>query len=145
AVLADTGVGGSSLILEITESLLIDDICLAIGLLDQLAAREIRIGIDDFGTGYSSLSYLNQLPVHHLKIDKTFINQMQSEDRHHQIVSAIITLSRQLGLTTIAEGIETDAQFEQLHQLGCEFGQGYLFSKPMTAQEVESRFLRPES
>ncbi|MEO1127355.1 MAG: EAL domain-containing protein, partial [Cyanobacteria bacterium J06639_16] len=126
----------------ITESMLIEEIHQTIDLLNQLNSRNIQISIDDFGTGYSSLNYLHRLPAHHLKIDRSFVSQMQVESRNCQIVKTIITLSEQLGLTVVAEGIETSQQLQQLQQLGCKFGQGYFFSKPLSAAETEIHFFR---
>ncbi|MEO1125994.1 MAG: EAL domain-containing protein [Cyanobacteria bacterium J06639_16] len=141
-ILATTGLAGDSITLEITESMLIEDIDQTIDLLAQLASRQIQISIDDFGTGYSSLNYLHRLPVHSLKIDRCFVSQMQAENRNYQVVKTIITLSNQLGLITVAEGIETSQQLQRLQQLGCQLGQGYLFSKPLTPPEIESHFLQ---
>ncbi len=140
-IMAKTGITGDGLILEITESMLIEDIDQTIDLLAQLASRNIQISIDDFGTGYSSLNYLHRLPVHTLKIDKSFVSQMQAENGNYQVVSTIIALGDKLGLTTVAEGIELPQQLLQLQQLGCKLGQGYLFSPPLTVAEIETRFL----
>ncbi len=140
-ILADTGLEGEFLTLEITESMLIEDIDRTIDLLLQLESRKIQLSIDDFGTGYSSLNYLHRLPVDNLKIDCSFVSQMQAENRNYQVVSTIIALSNQLGLTVVAEGIETSQQLQQLQQLGCELGQGYLLSKPIPADEIEAHFL----
>ena len=139
--LAATGLEGSSICLEVTESILIEDINQTIELLTQLRARNIQISIDDFGTGYSSLNYLHRLPADNLKIDRSFVSQMQMENRNYQVVNTIITLSNQLGLMVVAEGIETQEQLQLLQQLGCQFGQGYLFSKPLASHEIETRFL----
>lgn len=136
-ILSDTGLSGNSVILEITESLLIKDVEQIINLLTQLTTRQIRISIDDFGTGYSSLSYLHRLPAHSLKIDRSFVSQMEVETRNHDVVSTIISLGQQLELDAIAEGIETPQQLQLLRQLGCQFGQGYLFSPPLSAQNIE--------
>lgn len=136
-ILADAGLAGESISLEITERMLIEDIDQTIDLLAQLASRNIQISIDDFGTGYSSLNYLHRLPAHSLKIDRSFVSQMQAGNRNYQVVSTIIALSNQLGLTVVAEGIETAQQLQQLKQLGCQFGQGYFFSEPLAAHEVE--------
>lgn len=144
-ILTQTGLEGDSLCLEITESMLIEDISQTIDLLTQLKARKIQISIDDFGTGYSSLNYLHRLPADNLKIDRSFVTQMQAGNRNYQVVSSIITLSKQLKLTVVAEGIETQQQLQWLQQLGCELGQGYLFSQPLTADEVEIRFLKGSS
>ncbi|MBW4519390.1 MAG: EAL domain-containing protein [Scytolyngbya sp. HA4215-MV1] len=141
-VLKQAGLTGDSLTLEITESMLVEDINKTIELLNQLKARKIQISIDDFGTGYSSLNYLHRLPADFLKIDRSFVGQMQPDNRNYQVVSTIIALSNQLGLATVAEGIETQQQHQWLQQLGCELGQGYLFSKPLAAHEIEIHFLQ---
>jgi len=141
-VLAETSVHPASLKLEITESAIMDNAQVAIAQTEQLRSRQIQISIDDFGTGYSSLSYLHRFPVDNLKIDRSFINQIQPGSPNHQIVNTIVTLSNQLGLTVVAEGIETQQQLEYLQQLGCELGQGYLFSKPLAPHEIETRFLK---
>ncbi|MBG1267060.1 putative bifunctional diguanylate cyclase/phosphodiesterase [Nostoc sp. WHI] len=135
--LAKTGLEGDSIALEITESMLIENISNAIDLLTQLKARKIQITIDDFGSGYSSLNYLHRLPADNLKIDRSFVSQMQEGNRNYQVVSTIIALSNQLGLAVIAEGIETPQQLYWLQQLGCELGQGYLFSKPLSQETAE--------
>jgi len=140
-VLAETAVDPTQLKLEITESVIMENAAMAIALTEQLRSRQIQISIDDFGTGYSSLSYLHQFPADHLKIDRSFVSQMQAENRNYQVVRIILTLSKQLGLTVVAEGIETPEQLQWLQQLGCEAGQGYLFSKPLAAAEIERRFL----
>ena len=141
-ILENTGLSGKSVTLEITESLLINDVEKIIILLKQLTTKQIRISIDDFGTGYSSLCYLHRLPFHSLKIDRSFVSQMEANKRNYKIASTIITLGQQLGLTTIAEGIETAQQLDLLQKLGCQFGQGYLFAKPLSAQDVEVYLLQ---
>lgn len=136
-VLATTGLTGADLTLEITESMLIENISKTISLLKQFKEREIQISIDDFGTGYSSLNYLHRLPANNLKIDRSFVGQMAQGNRNYQVVSTIIALSNQLGLAVVAEGIETSQQLQWLKDLGCEFGQGYFFSKPLQKEMVE--------
>jgi EAL domain-containing protein (putative c-di-GMP-specific phosphodiesterase class I) len=96
----------------------------------------VRIGIDDFGTGYSSLGYLWRLPVDTLKIDKCFVDALDHEADGRVVVRATIDLAHALGLTTVAEGVETAQQLAQLHQLGCDQFQGYLFSPPRPAEEL---------
>ncbi len=154
-ILNETGLDGHCLSLEITESMLIENINEMLIVLEQLKKLGIQISIDDFGTGYSSLSYLHRLPadtfsslsyLHRLpadtlKIDRSFINQMQEGSRNYQVVKTIITLSKLLGLAVVAEGIETQQQLQWLQQLGCEFGQGYLFSRPLAADEIETLFI----
>lgn len=137
-ILTQTGLDGKYLTLEITESMLIENVSATIDLLSQLKERSIHISIDDFGTGYSSLSYLHRLPVDTLKIDRLFVNQVQDNTKNHDIVETIIALSNQLELNAVAEGIETQQQFEWLQQLGCEFGQGYWFSPALSPDAVET-------
>ncbi|MEG4352273.1 EAL domain-containing protein [Microcoleus sp. LAD1_D3] len=141
-VLAETAVNPAHLKLEITESAIVDNAQKAIALTEQLRSRQIQISIDDFGTGYSSLGYLHCFPVDNLKIDRSFVNQIQAGNRKYQVVNTIITLSNQLELAVIAEGIETTQQLQCLQQLGCEFGQGYLFSKPLAGAEIERIYLK---
>ncbi|MEG4343178.1 EAL domain-containing protein [Microcoleus sp. A003_D6] len=141
-VLAETAVNPALLKLEITESAIVDNAQKAIALTEQLRSRQIQISIDDFGTGYSSLGYLHCFPVDNLKIDRSFVNQIQAGNRNYQVVNTIITLSNQLELAVIAEGIETTQQLQCLQQLGCEFGQGYLFSKPLAGAEIERIYLK---
>jgi len=140
-ILAETGVNPAYLKLEITESAIMDNPTTAIALTEQLRSRQIQISIDDFGTGYSSLNYIHRLPVDYLKIDRSFINQMQEGSSNCQIVRTIIALSNQLGLAVVAEGIETLEQLQILRDLKCEFGQGYLFSKPLPVKEIEAKFM----
>jgi diguanylate cyclase len=137
-VLCETSVNPSYLKLEITESAIMDNAEIAIALTKELKSLQIQISIDDFGTGYSSLGYLHRFPIDTLKIDRSFVNQIQSESQNYHVVDTIITLSKQLGLSVIAEGIETPQQLEWLKQIGCEYGQGYLFSKPLAASAIES-------
>jgi diguanylate cyclase (GGDEF)-like protein/PAS domain S-box-containing protein len=132
---------GNPLTLEITESMLIDQVESTIELLQQLRSRGIHISIDDFGTGYSSLSYLHRLPVDYLKVDRSFVHQILQDDRNHRIVETIMTLSNQLGMSAVAEGIETQCQLEHLQQLGYQFGQGYFFAKPLPAKDAERLIL----
>ncbi|MEG4454396.1 EAL domain-containing protein [Microcoleus sp. N9_A1] len=141
-VLAETAVNPALLKLEITESAIVDNAQKAIALTEQLRSRQIQISIDDFGTGYSSLGYLHCFPVDNLKIDRSFVNLIQAGNRNYQVVNTIITLSNQLELAVIAEGIETTQQLQCLQQLGCEFGQGYLFSKPLAGAEIERIYLK---
>lgn len=140
AILRDTKLAGSCLTLEITESMLIEDIEPTLVLLYELHDRNIRVSIDDFGTGYSSLNYLHQLHVDYLKIDRSFVHQLRQDHPNYQVVNTIIALSQQLGLMTIAEGIETAEQKYWLGQLGCTLGQGYFFAKPLSSGEIERQF-----
>ncbi|MGA1131594.1 MAG: PAS domain S-box protein [Prochlorotrichaceae cyanobacterium] len=122
---------------EITETLLIDNLDYTTVVLEHLQVRNIAISIDDFGTGYSSLSYLHRLPIHTLKIDKSFVAEMQEGDEHirYPIVEAIVNLAHSLDMSVVAEGIETLKQIQILKQMGCEFAQGYIFSRPVNQEQ----------
>ena len=135
--LAQAKLPATSLTLEITESILIDNVEVTTDQLGQLRDMGIRISIDDFGTGYSSLSYLYNLPADYLKIDQSFVGKMQPGGKNYKIVQAVISLSDQLQLAAIAEGIETKQQLEWLKQLGCELGQGYLLARPLSPEAVD--------
>ncbi len=132
-ILAETGLEGRYLTIEITESMLIEEIQVMALVLEQLQVRNIRISIDDFGTGYSSLSYLHRLPVNAFKIDRSFVMQIETNPKNAEIVKTIITLSNRLGLKVIAEGIETESQLNYLKRLNCDLGQGYFFAPPLPA------------
>ncbi|HXW05371.1 MAG TPA: EAL domain-containing protein [Vicinamibacterales bacterium] len=136
AVLRETGLPASNLSLEITESAIIDNLDSVVTILSQLEALGVRIAIDDFGTGHSSLSYLHRFPIHSLKIDRSFVKSMSSEQSG--IVRAIVGLAHALELQVIAEGVETAPHLTQLTQLGCEFGQGYLFAAPLEVAHVRT-------
>ncbi|HCK82850.1 MAG TPA: EAL domain-containing protein [Candidatus Competibacter sp.] len=137
-LLAETGCDPALLELEITESVLIDNSDTARALLNSLRDLSIRLSLDDFGTGYSSLSYLHQFPFDTIKIDRTFIQTMDQSDGRLEIVRAIIALARALGKNVVAEGLETLEQVDLLTSLGCDFGQGYYFARPMNAVAAES-------
>ncbi|MGB6016300.1 MAG: EAL domain-containing protein, partial [Nodosilinea sp.] len=135
--LAATGLSSDHLRLEITESALIENPKTAEVMLQALRDRGIQLGIDDFGTGYSSLSMVHQFPMQMLKIDRSFIQLMEADPRGVAMVQAILALAQSLGMTAIAEGVETESQLEQLRQLGCPYAQGYCFSEPLPAPEAE--------
>ncbi len=141
AALDESGVDPRTIILEITESLMLNRSGVSAQMLEKMVELGVRIAIDDFGTGYSSLNYLQELPLSVLKIDRAFVNRV-GEARGDALVEAIIAMSRSLGLVTIAEGIETQEHLEGLTRFGCSFGQGYLFSKPVSASEIEDIMLQ---
>ena len=124
--------------LEITETALMENAEKSIEMLKALKSHGIQISIDDFGTGYSSLNYLHRFPLDTLKIDRSFVNSLDRSNENHEIVRTIICLAKALGLRVVAEGIESIRQLEALRLLECEYGQGYLFSRPLNAQEIES-------
>ncbi|QQE66938.1 GGDEF domain-containing response regulator [Leptolyngbya sp. BL0902] len=135
-VLAETGANPAYLKLEITESAIMENAEAASVLMDALRERRIQISIDDFGTGYSSLGYLHRFPLDVLKIDRSFVRDMHRSHRNYQVVETIITLSNQLDLAVVAEGIETQDQLQALKKLGCELGQGFFFAKPAPAEAI---------
>jgi EAL domain-containing protein (putative c-di-GMP-specific phosphodiesterase class I) len=136
AALRETGLRPGNLKLEITESMVMENIDTAIGMLTQLRALGVGISIDDFGTGYSSLSYLHRFPIDTLKIDRSFVTQMTDNTENAEIVRTIVTLARSLDMNVIAEGVETREQLRQLGNLGCDYGQGYLFSRPVGSPQA---------
>ncbi len=136
-ILAETGFSSQQLKLEITESVVIENADQAHDILMQLKARQIQISIDDFGTGYSSLSYLHRFPSNILKIDRSFVGRLNEQGENIGIVRTILALAKNLDMEVIAEGIETPAQRDQLRQLGCRYGQGYLFARPLDSPTLE--------
>ncbi len=138
SVLAATRLDPALLTLEVNETVLVENREVAIGVLQQLAARGVRIGIDDFGTGQSSLAHLSELPVHTLKIDRSLIAGLGRHPQASAIVSAIVGLGHALDFTVTAEGIEDDIQLHTLRTLGCDLGQGYYFARPQPGQIVRA-------
>ena len=134
-VLEDTGLDPASLELEITESLLMQDVESAIHIMRNLKALGIQLAIDDFGTGYSSLSYLKQFPIDRLKVDKAFVHDITTSD-DAAITNAVISMANNMGLRVIAEGVETEDQLTYLTENHCHEIQGYFLSKPIPAHEV---------
>ena len=126
-----------------TESSLIPNLRIAMEVLGSLRRLGVSLLLDDFGTGYSSLNHLHSFPFDVLKIDRSFVERMTEGDQPLQIVRTIIELARVLGLDVVAEGIETREQYRLLRQLGCRFGQGYLFARPMSAEAITELLRRP--
>lgn len=135
-VLAETGLAPQYLELEVTESLLNDHVLIK-DTLTALQQRGISLSVDDFGTGYSSIHYLKSLPVQVLKIDRTFVQETPCSERDNSLLRSIIQLGKSLGMTVLAEGVETKAQFEFLQQNGCDQIQGYYYSRPLNAEAME--------
>jgi diguanylate cyclase (GGDEF)-like protein len=134
-ILHRTGFPAAELELEITESGVLSDLALARRLLDQLRARGVRLALDDFGTGHSSLAYLHDLPVDRVKIDRSFVAAAQADS---PLLEHIVGMAHALGMETIAEGVETDAQWEILRRIRCDEGQGFRWGRPMPAQQIEA-------
>jgi len=129
------------LVLEITESMLIEDVIRTKGVLDHLAAVGVRISLDDFGTGYSSLSQIQQLPFHQIKIDQSFVRRLGSGRDATVVVRAILQLADAMHLDAVAEGIELQSHLADLRALGCSKGQGWLFSKAMPSERINEMLL----
>ena len=136
-IIVETKINPAYLKLEITESAVMENAERVISMLEQLKGLGIKLSIDDFGTGYSSLSYLHRFPIDTLKVDRSFVSTMESGSENGEIVRTIVSLAKSLNLDVIAEGIETIHQLHQLRILGCEYGQGYLFSRPVPVNEAE--------
>jgi EAL domain-containing protein (putative c-di-GMP-specific phosphodiesterase class I) len=135
-VLRETGLWAGTLVLEITESVLLEDAPSNIATLERLRELDVRLGIDDFGTGYSSLSYLKRLPVDLLKIDKSLVGELEKDRGNFAIVLSTITLAHALGLEVVAEGVETAEEYARLRALGCDIGQGFYVSEPLASTEM---------
>ena len=128
---------------EITESIMLEDVELAMGTLRELRSLGVQVYMDDFGTGYSSLTYLGRLPIDGIKVDRSFVSQMGTDGRQAQLVGTIVTLIRNLGLEPIAEGVETDEQAHRLREMGCTFAQGFVFCRPLPAADLEALLRAP--
>ncbi|HJU55042.1 MAG TPA: EAL domain-containing protein [Pyrinomonadaceae bacterium] len=137
AILRETRLDPKNLKLEITESAVMENVETATEMLSRLRNLGLRISMDDFGTGYSSLSHLRRFPIDTLKIDRSFVTQMGDDEENAEIVRTIVGLAQNLGMDVVAEGVETPEQVETLTALGCEYGQGYFFSKPLDYQRAE--------
>jgi len=135
-LLSEFSVEATRLVLEITESSIMADPIRAADVVDRLSDLGIGLAIDDFGTGYSSLSYLKRLPVSEIKIDKSFVMSMTSQDNDAVIVRSTVDLGQNLGLRVVAEGVETIEMFDELKRLGCDIAQGYLLSRPLPADDL---------
>jgi EAL domain-containing protein (putative c-di-GMP-specific phosphodiesterase class I) len=136
-IIRESDLEPSSLDLEITESVAMEDASATAATLEELHALGVRVIIDDFGTGYSSLSRLERFPVDYIKIDRSFVSKLEEETGARVLVKAMIDLSHALGLEVIAEGVETAGQLERLREMGCDLAQGYYFSRPMASEAVQ--------
>jgi diguanylate cyclase (GGDEF)-like protein len=136
-VLNYTGLPARSLKLEITESVIIDNQLVASQVFNRLVELGVQLEIDDFGTGYSSLSYLQNFPIHTIKIDKSFIQRIGDGGKSSELIRAIVSMAKEMGMETIAEGIETEEQLEEIQALMCKYGQGFLLASPMDFSSTE--------
>ena len=142
SILKETNVAANKLELEITETLLMDKRIDSMKILDNLNNKNIHLSIDDFGTGFSSLSYLKRFPVNTLKIDRSFMQDVPTDDDAKSIVKSIITIAHSLNLKVIAEGIDSKKQLSILYENNCDYAQGFYFSKPLSADDFEAFYLK---
>jgi diguanylate cyclase (GGDEF)-like protein/PAS domain S-box-containing protein len=138
-ILAETGIDPALVYLEITETVLMEDVESTSGALSELKSLGVSLTVDDFGTGYSSLAYLKRFPVDELKIDRDFVAGLLSDQEDQAIVTAIINLAHTLGVVAVAEGVENAGQARRLLELGCDFGQGYHFGRPLPPEDLTAR------
>jgi EAL domain-containing protein (putative c-di-GMP-specific phosphodiesterase class I) len=143
SALTDSSLEAKFLELELTESLIMQDVEQAVETMKELQSLGVQLSIDDFGTGYSSLSALKNFPVARLKIDKSFISDLPTNENDKAVAGAVISLGQKLNLRVIAEGVETDDQVAFLRENNCDEMQGYHFSKPITAQAIEELLKTP--
>ncbi|MEL7407197.1 MAG: bifunctional diguanylate cyclase/phosphodiesterase, partial [Cyanobacteria bacterium J06558_2] len=142
ATLNQTGLNAENLKLEITESMVMDNVDNTISLLNQLQELKIKISMDDFGTGFSSFSYLHRFPLNTLKVDRSFVSNMIQGQKNREIVNTIIILAHRLGMDVIAEGIETQEELSLLKQFNCEYAQGYFFAKPLSQADASELLMQ---
>jgi EAL domain-containing protein (putative c-di-GMP-specific phosphodiesterase class I) len=136
-IIKEANVSPAQIEIEITESIMIDSVDKALQVIDELKEMGIKIAIDDFGTGYSSLSYLNRFPANLLKIDKSFVDKMNTGDSAKQYVAAIVSIGHIMGFDVIAEGVEEQDQLETLGKVGCDFIQGFIWGRPLPEKDAE--------
>lgn len=136
AIVGEAGVDPRSLVVEITESMIMENVEAAVATMNKLREMGINIHIDDFGTGYSSLSYLHRFPINALKIDRSFINKLTADGRNNEVILSIVSLANSLNFEVIAEGLEMEHQLNNIKDLQCQYGQGYLFARPMEPGEL---------
>jgi EAL domain-containing protein (putative c-di-GMP-specific phosphodiesterase class I) len=138
AVLADSHTDPKLVTLEVTESIFVQDSERALVVLSDLKHLGVRLALDDFGTGYSSLSYLNRFPIDIIKIDQSFVADLEHHPSSHAIICAVIELAHILGMQVVAEGVETAEQHRRLEGLGCDYCQGFYFARPMSADDLDT-------
>ena len=136
-LIESNGIAPELLEIEITESILMDSADKSLQCMNELRDMGVKLAIDDFGTGYSSLSYLNRIPANLLKIDKSFIDRINANESSKQYVAAMISIGHIMGLDVISEGVEEEEQLEALRSIGCDYVQGYIWGRPMSADDAE--------
>jgi EAL domain-containing protein (putative c-di-GMP-specific phosphodiesterase class I) len=143
--LASSGIEPSSLCLEITESVLLDEPERVRETIDSIARQGVRFALDDFGTGYSSLAYLGRLPIDGLKVDRSFVDTLGASKRSTAITTAIVRMAQALSIEVIAEGVETKTQLKLVRELGCELAQGFYLHRPLQAQQISELLSLPRA
>ena len=143
AILESTGISPTNVYLEITETTLVEDIDSTVATINALRDLDLRLAIDDFGTGYSSLLYLKRFPVGVLKIDRSFVSGLGSNSEDEVIATTILSLAKALELEVVAEGVETEHQLSRMRELGCDYGQGYWFGRPITIEATDVALIEP--
>ena len=144
-ILLNNGIGHEALMLEVTESAYTENADQVIRVVERLRAKGYTVEMDDFGTGYSSLNMLSSMPVDVLKMDRTFIQNIENDEKDIQLVALILGIADNLKISVVAEGVETESQLQLLKKLGCKVVQGYYFSRPLHPSEFESRILKTAS
>ena len=142
AILREHGVNPDQIVLEITESSVMSDTARGLGMLARLRLKGFGLSVDDFGTGYSSLSQLSQIPFTELEIDRGFVSGAPTQPRKRAMIETSLDLARKLDLSVVAEGVETDEEWQLLAQLGCDFAQGYLIAAPVAGEELPAAIQR---
>ena len=137
-ILRETGIDPRTLAIEITETMIMHNVEMAVATMNQLRDRGVHIHIDDFGTGYSSLSYLHRFPIDALKIDRSFVSKLSANGDNQEVILSIISLAKSMNFDVIAEGVEMEHQLSSIKDLQCGFGQGYLFSVPMKPGDIDA-------
>jgi diguanylate cyclase (GGDEF)-like protein/PAS domain S-box-containing protein len=137
AIIRETGIDGHTLALEVTESMIMDNVEMAVETMKQLRSLGVQIHIDDFGTGYSSLSYLHRFPIDAIKIDRSFIKKLSADGKNKEIIMSILSLATSMNFDVIAEGVEMNHQLLNMQKMNCHYGQGFLFSVPMPPGEID--------
>lgn len=145
SIISQSGIKPEHLVLELTENLCMTDVVAVLETLDALHNLGVKLAVDDFGTGYSNLSYLKKFPIDSLKIDQSFIRNIDKEPVNIEIVKAIAALGKSMSLELIAEGVETTAEMELAKSCGCVFVQGYLYAKPLPAEDLVRWLNNPPS
>jgi EAL domain-containing protein (putative c-di-GMP-specific phosphodiesterase class I) len=138
AIVEESGIDAHTLALEITESMIMENVDAAIETMHRLRSMGIQIHIDDFGTGYSSLSYLHRFPIDAIKIDRTFINKLSADGKNKEIIQSILSLASGMHFDVIAEGVEMNHQLVNMQNMQCQFGQGFLISMPMDPTAIDA-------